>query len=118
MEIALEQLPIEERISLAQKIWDSVVTDWAEQQNVQANVPAVFSQEQQQSINERLAEYRKNGESGIDFNSVLKDFEKIYTAKNNSIDNRTKWDEWFANSETVTDDFMNERIQPEQEREF
>lgn len=104
MEIALEKLAIEERISLVQKILDSLVVD--SQKNSELN-----------NIRD-LDEYNLNYLSQELLKQQLLQAKKELSDNSNKNLNASKWDDWFANGRTVTEDFMTKRTQPEQIREF
>lgn len=61
---ALKRLPIDERIQLAQELWDSV-----SEEDADALIPV--TPDLREELRRRLAEYRKNPASAVDFHEFV-----------------------------------------------
>lgn len=72
MQIALEQLPINERLSIINALWDSILVD-----NSQENM--VLTQEQKNFIDERLEKFHKEGQRKQPAQKVLDDIRQQFT---------------------------------------
>lgn len=64
MQIALEKLPVEERIAIVEQIWDSITQDYEHQKST-------LSLAEKQLIDERLVELEQKGFVGKDYKTVL-----------------------------------------------
>ncbi|WP_227429927.1 addiction module protein [Psychrobacter sp. I-STPA6b] len=78
MEIALEKLPIEERVSLVWDIWDSIADD----PNNAHNLP--LDDNQKQTLDKRLADIEQQGFQGRDYQDALT---KLREGLSNSVAN-------------------------------